>query len=210
MRRNRILICLMLILLSGCIRSPRPRVPMEGPHGGTTEGWVGIEEGLASWYGGKFHGRLTANGERYDMYRVSAAHKTLPLGTRVLVRNNVNGRTLQVRINDRGPFVHGRIIDLSYEAARQLDMVDAGVVPVTLFARERPRAACYSVQVGAFSVRENARSFAEQIREQFELNAAVIRHRGFYKVRVGRYETEEAAEAAGRKLNLDFFIVSCD
>ena len=79
------------------------------------------QEGIASWYGGKFHGRLTASGERYNMYGISAAHRTLPLGTVVRVTHIGNGRKLTLRINDRGPFVEGRIIDLSLGAARKLD-----------------------------------------------------------------------------------------
>jgi rare lipoprotein A len=91
-----------------------------------------VETGLASWYGGKFHGRTTASGEVYDMYALTAAHKTLPFGTVVEVTNLENGRSLRVRINDRGPFVDGRIIDLSYAAAKRLDMVRDGVVRVKL------------------------------------------------------------------------------
>ncbi len=90
------------------------------------------QEGVASWYGRKFHGRKTASGERYDMYGVSAAHKTLPFGTIVLVRNLNNGREVKVRINDRGPFVKGRIIDLSYGAAKKLGMIGDGIVPVKI------------------------------------------------------------------------------
>jgi rare lipoprotein A len=90
------------------------------------------EEGIASWYGKKFHGRQTANGERYDMHGISAAHRTLPFGTVVLVRNMNNGKELKVRINDRGPFIKGRIIDLSYGAARKLDMIRDGIVPVRI------------------------------------------------------------------------------
>lgn len=93
-------------------------------------GWD--EEGIASWYGKKFHGRQTANGERYDMYDITAAHRTLPFGTVVLVRNMNNGKELKVRINDRGPFIKGRIIDLSYGAARKLDMIRDGIVPVRI------------------------------------------------------------------------------
>lgn len=88
--------------------------------------------GIASWYGGKFHGRRTANGEKYNKNGISAAHKTLPFGTVVRVTNHRNGRTLDVRINDRGPFVEGRIIDLSEGAAKKLDMIRDGVVPVSL------------------------------------------------------------------------------
>lgn len=92
------------------------------------------EQGLASWYGADFHGRRTANGERYNMYAMTAAHKTLPLGTQVVVTNQQNGRRIRVRVNDRGPFVAGRIVDLSLAAARALGSAEAGVVPVTLEA----------------------------------------------------------------------------
>ncbi|MCP3955350.1 MAG: septal ring lytic transglycosylase RlpA family protein, partial [Desulfobacterales bacterium] len=92
------------------------------------------QRGKASWYGKKFHGRKTANGERYDMYGLSAAHKTLPLGTWVRVNNRDNGRTLDVRINDRGPFVQGRIIDLSYGASKKLGVVGPGTANVTVTA----------------------------------------------------------------------------
>ena len=90
------------------------------------------ETGLASWYGRPYHGRTTASGERYDMHELTAAHRTLPFGTMVRVVNLENGRKIKVRITDRGPFVEGRIIDLSRAAARRLQMVDAGVVRVKL------------------------------------------------------------------------------
>ena len=88
------------------------------------------EEGLASWYGEPFHGRVTSSGETYDMHKFPAAHRDLPFGTIVRVRNRRNGKTVDVKINDRGPWVRGRIIDLSYAAAKRLDMVMDGVVPV--------------------------------------------------------------------------------
>jgi rare lipoprotein A len=88
------------------------------------------ETGIASWYGAEFHQRATANGEVFDMHRVSAAHKTLPLPSVVLVTNLENGRALKVRVNDRGPFVHGRIIDLSYRAAELLGMMEKGTAKV--------------------------------------------------------------------------------
>lgn len=90
------------------------------------------ERGGASWYGRHFHGRRTANGERYDQEEMTAAHKTLPFGTVVRVRSVVDGREVDVRINDRGPFVSGRVIDLSHAAARALGMLQAGVKQVTL------------------------------------------------------------------------------
>jgi rare lipoprotein A len=91
-----------------------------------------VQHGNASWYGKPFHGRLTASGERYDMHAPTAAHKSLAFGTRVRVTNLDNGKHTVVRINDRGPFVKGRIIDLSYGAAKQIKMLQAGVVRVKL------------------------------------------------------------------------------
>ncbi len=98
------------------------------------------ERGVASWYGKKFHGRLTSNREPYDMYAMTAAHKTLPLPTYVEVRNLRNNRSIIVRVNDRGPFVHNRIIDLSYAAALKLDMVSDGtsLVEVTAISFDDP------------------------------------------------------------------------
>lgn len=89
-------------------------------------------EGSASWYGAKFHGRRTANGERFDMYKHTAAHKSLPFGTKVRVTNRRNGKSVIVRINDRGPFVGSRIIDLSRGAAGAVDMIGTGIAPVII------------------------------------------------------------------------------
>jgi len=106
-------------------RPPREAPP---PHTGPTPG---VQRGLATFYGVEQQGGPTASGERFDRNQLTAAHRTLPLGTRVRVTNTRNGRSVEVRINDRGPYGgHGRIIDLSEAAARRLDMIDAGVVPV--------------------------------------------------------------------------------
>lgn len=93
---------------------------------------VEIDRGKASWYGRRFHGKRTASGERFDMNGLTAAHRTLPFGTRVRVRNTRNGREVVVRINDRGPHVRGRILDLSQAAAAALDLLQAGEAPVVL------------------------------------------------------------------------------
>jgi len=90
------------------------------------------ERGIASWYGEDFHGWLTANGETYDMEALTAAHRTLPLGTWVLVTNVENGQQVRVRINDRGPYLYGRVLDLSLAGARALDMVDSGIAAVQI------------------------------------------------------------------------------
>ena len=114
-------------------------------------------QGLASWYGGKFHGRLTSSGEIFDTNTMTAAHKTLPFGTMVKVTNLDNGATAIVRINDRGPFVEGRIIDLSRAAADALGMVGIGVAHVSLeiigFAADKD---LYAIQVGAYGLEKNA------------------------------------------------------
>jgi rare lipoprotein A len=88
--------------------------------------------GIASWYGEPHHGRLTANGERFDMYDFTAAHRSLPMGTRVRVTNLSNGRSTVVTVNDRGPSIRGRVIDLSYAAARRIGLIGPGTAPVQL------------------------------------------------------------------------------
>ena len=116
----------LMAALAGCATSSRD---LSAP----APGGVGaVQTGDASWYGKAHHGRRTASGQIYDMYQLTAAHPTLPLGARVLVTNLNNGRSVEVRVNDRGPTVVGRIIDLSYAAARQLGAVWEGVIPVRL------------------------------------------------------------------------------
>ncbi|PIS36229.1 MAG: septal ring lytic transglycosylase RlpA family lipoprotein [Nitrospirae bacterium CG08_land_8_20_14_0_20_52_24] len=170
-----------------------------------------VEYGLASWYGADFHGKLTANGEVYDMYKISAAHKTLPLGSRVRVTNQKNGKSVVLRINDRGPFVDGRIIDLSYAAASLLGMADEGVVPARVETIElgdnryyAPNGAVvssgsmfYTVQVGSFQQKENALTLKSALESRFE--PVFIREWNnraglFYRVRVGKFSTEADAE----------------
>ena len=164
--------------------------------------------GKASWYGKKFHGRKTANGERYDMYAVSAAHKTLPLGTWVRVENRDNGRKLDVRLNDRGPFVPGRIIDLSYGAAKKLGVVGPGTAPVKITALGSRVAAAqptgskpatyrpvdwnsgrFTFQVGAFSDPNNAVRYKNKLSSLYK-NAHIApyfhpTHGKLYGVRIG-------------------------
>ena len=178
--------------------------------------------GIASWYGQKFHGRLTANGERYNMYGRTAAHKTLPFDTYVEVTNLRNRKTTVVRINDRGPFVRGRIIDLTFTSARALGMVEDGVVPVKIqalgYARKKRKAGKwvrvyekpesylegdFTIQVGAFAERENAERLHVSLSRKY-LNATVnIFDQGsqrFYRVRVGKYSRLDKAEAGAKRL----------
>ncbi len=136
------------------------------------------ELGIASWYGEDFHGRPTSNGEIYNMHGISAAHKILPIGTVVRVYNLENRKYLDVRINDRGPFVAGRVIDLSYGAAKLLGLVGPGLAQVKVVSLGKPtrkgdgkrryepvdyRHGNFTIQVGAFSSRENAEQLASEL-----------------------------------------------
>ncbi len=171
----------------------------------SAEGYT--EKGVASWYGKKFHGRKTSNGETYDMYAMTAAHKTLPMNVYLKVTNLDNGRSTVVRVNDRGPFVRSRIIDLSYSAAKELGVVGPGTAPVRIEAlgyrddtqfgatQRYKQLASYDVgpfmvQVGAFTVKANAYRLAEKLKGQYGSSAVVegwVNGQQFYRVRVGLY-----------------------
>ena len=120
---------MVLILgIGGCVAPPpKPVTAVPAPPPA-----LPVITGRASWYGEAHHGLLTASGERYDMYALTAAHRTLPFGTRLRVMNLDNERVVEVRVNDRGPVIPGRVIDLSYAAARKLGAVGAGVIPVSI------------------------------------------------------------------------------
>jgi len=181
------------------------------------------QQGIASWYGKDFHGRKTSNGETYDMHAMTAAHKTLPLGVNVRVTRLETGRSVVVRVNDRGPFVAGRIIDLSYSAARQLGIVEAGTAPVRVEALGYPQisqgqtrylspvnydSGSFAVQIGAFSVAENARKLTLQMRSRFgkaEMQTATVKGQSLYRVRVGNYSSLEQAQQAAQELTADGF-----
>ena len=121
---HRLVLTAILVLLAGCASPPPAATP---PAAGTP---VYRAEGQASWYGQRHHGRRTASGERFDQHALTAAHRSLPFGTRVRVTNLNNDRSVVVRINDRGPHTRGRIIDVSRRAAEQLDMLRSGTAPV--------------------------------------------------------------------------------
>ena len=152
------------------------------------------ETGKASWYGKRFDGRPTANSETFDMHKLSAAHKTLPLPSYVRVVNLNNDKSIVVRINDRGPFVEGRIIDLSYAAARKLGMLNDGVVPVEIELIEPPRHRNQWIQVGAYSSRRNADVVAGKLKD---LRSSVVktraRGRHVNQVRLGPFALRELA-----------------
>jgi rare lipoprotein A len=214
-------------VLAGCARPPPPGgyrvrgktyVPLT-----TAEGFT--EVGLASWYGRGFHGKKTANGETYDMYARTAAHKLLPLGAVVQVTNLENNAFVQARINDRGPFVQGRVIDLSYALAQDLGIVGPGTARVRVEALHgpggttRPRqilAGPFAWQVGAFTVRSNADKLARSLALDFGGVTVEPYDRGdvvFHRVRVGSYPGTDAADhtvLALRDRGLSPFLVRRD
>lgn len=174
------------------------------------------EHGYASWYGDPYHGRRAANGEIYDKNKLTAAHLTLPFGTRTKVTNLENDRSVEVRITDRGPFVKGRIIDLSQEAARQIRMIGAGTALVrleVLSVGDTPGTGSYAVQVGAFRERVTAERLQRSLQaryggafiEPYESTEGL-----FYRVRVGPkpsvLEVRRLAAQLGSE-NLPAFVV---
>lgn len=160
------------------------------------------QKGIASWYGTKFHSRLTSSGEPYDMLAMTAAHKSLPLPTFVRVTNLKTGQQIIVKVNDRGPFKKGRIIDLSYAAAVKLGMAKQGTAPVEIVALppfNQPNAKRYSlpymIQYGAFKNQGNAERFLRLLKDKTDFpNLSIERHNGLYVVRGGPYKSAKAAD----------------
>ena len=207
--RSRItLVALMAFLIQfGCTHSPVARMTPE-----PERCHENVCRGFASWYGKDFHGRKTANGETYNMYGLSAAHRTLPLGTRLKVAlvENLQGRdsnpkSVVVKVNDRGPFIPGRVLDLSYGAASALGIVQKGTAEVIYSVVEIPTGAptgSFTVQAGAFYVKDNARLFQEKIERELHQQVRVVSFDSpsglFFRVRVGLYASEaEAQKVAG-------------
>jgi rare lipoprotein A len=212
----------LLLFINGCATTEPPPKPPSGypkPYKVLGKWYQPLpdskdfrQRGIASWYGRDFHGKKTSNGEIYDMYAMTAAHKTLPLGTYVRVHNLENNRNLEVRVNDRGPFVRGRIIDLSYAAARELGLVGPGTAEVEIIALGTPAvtdggtgrtyvqrdyySGNFTFQVGAFTNRENAERLQRKLSEQYQKAHITVYDRGdmiFYRVRVGSFTTLEEA-----------------
>ncbi len=172
------------------------------------------QRGVASWYGRKFHGRKTSNGEVYDMHAMSAAHKTLPMGVYVKVTHLGNGRHIIVRVNDRGPFVAGRIIDLSHAAAKQIGIVDSGTALVQIEAlgfRQTDQdqvayrapvnydSGSFAVQIGAFSTANSAYQLAAKMRGRYGkavVSAIIVNGQKVYRVRAGDFKSLQQAEKA--------------
>ncbi|MDR3718461.1 MAG: septal ring lytic transglycosylase RlpA family protein [Bryobacteraceae bacterium] len=179
-------------------------------------GWT--QTGVASWYGIPYHGRQAANGEIYDMNELTAAHRTLPFGAIVKVTSAGSNESVTVRITDRGPFVGDRIIDLSRQAARQIDMIGPGIMkvklqliaygPARLTAKavnqeeareeqEAPRLSGYAVQVGLFNDKTKAEKLQERLLRHYQPVTLVVREGAHeqWRVLVGDKPTEEEAEA---------------
>ena len=194
--------------LAACTSRPPTRGVSPGP---PAPGWT--EEGVASWYGGRdgFEGKPTASGEIYDSSLLTAAHRELPLGTIVDVINLDNRKTVQVRINDRGPFVFGRVIDLSRAAAQELALIGPGTGPVriTVVVPGAPQeivspSGRWAVQVGSFADRLRAERHAERIRGTGR-SVFLEPFRGLSRVKVGPFESRREAERELESLEEDTF-----
>jgi rare lipoprotein A len=202
--RNWYPLVLIALALAGCahkkhVRTPPPPSPQGVPQLGYTE------TGLASWYGHPYHGRQAANGEIYDMETLVAAHRTLPFDTWVRVVNLSNDKSVEVRIIDRGPFVDGRIIDLSHAAARAIDLIGPGVAQVRMEVIRTPEVAgpvAFAVQVGAFRDQANAERLRASMADQYGSARLVLRQGSpsVWRVLVGSEATEDAANALSARI----------
>jgi rare lipoprotein A len=198
-------------LLAGCSsrRAQAPRIPKIGDR----------QTGEASWYGDPYHGRRAANGEVYDMEKLTAAHRTLAFDTWLRVENLDNKKSVVVRIIDRGPFVDGRIIDLSRAAAREIDMLRAGVAKVRLEVIERPEQddgapGRFSLQTGAFREESNARDHAERMKiYTSEVSVIFDAQVSLWRVRAGSFTTAGKAEGLASRLRdevIESFVVEME
>src|ERR1035438_6428774 len=221
--RALIVLLVAAVALAGCGHKRRARVtPLPRPsHTPVVVQPGDTEEGIASWYGHPYHGRAAADGEIYDMEKMTAAHRTLPFNTWVRVYDLDNQKTTEVRIIDRGPFVDGRIIDVSHAAARELELIGPGVARVRIEVIRTPAnapASLFAVQVGAFRDRVNA----ERLRASMEANYGSARllqraeNPGLWRVLVGAEPSEEAAGVLAERIRqnsvekFDGFVVRID
>jgi rare lipoprotein A len=196
MRKLAVRVVAVAVVAAGC-SSAAPAAPVPGRP----------QLGVASWYGPGFHGRATTSGEIYDQDELTAAHPTLPLGTRVRVTNLETQRSVIVRVNDRGPFVKERAIDLSHAAAREVAMLGPGTAPVRIDVVERPPGGysyvLYAVQVGAFRERDRASALRAALVDDFsDVYISPVRSDAelLYRVRVGPYEARHEAERSAGAL----------
>jgi rare lipoprotein A len=184
--------------VNGNVYIPKKHVPI---------GWT--QKGIASWYGPNFHGKFTSNGEIYNMYDFTAAHKTLPMNTKVKVTNLNNGKSVIVRINDRGPFVRGRIIDLSYAAGKKIGLDKSGTAPVKLKVigfGNKDYVNGYMIQVGAFSRYRGAKITARKYKN-LGYNTLIKNINGLNKVFITGFSTYNEAKRFKQKYHINGFIV---
>ena len=201
---SRWLIIFLVTLLAGsvtaCGGAPKPTYFPGYPVGF-------VERGVASWYGPGFHGNKTANGERYDMHQLTAAHRTLPLGSIAVVRSMNTGRQVTVRINDRGPFARGRVLDLSLAGAQVLGMTRAGTEQIELrvvgYQGRTAGMGVLRVQVGSFSDQQNALNLLERAKQIYSggrVQVIDLPEGKRYRVQIGQFSTEAQAEVAASHL----------
>jgi peptidoglycan lytic transglycosylase len=216
-RRTALATLLAVISLSGCAH--RKRVSVSAPPGVPQVGYS--ETGIASWYGHPYHGRRAADGEIYDMETMTAAHRTLPFNTWVRVYDLDTRKTVDVRIIDRGPFVEGRVIDLSHAAARAIDMIGPGTARVRLEVIRLPAVPepnLFAVQVGAFQDRDNAERLCERMQARYGTARLVLRpgSPSLWRVLVGSEPTQDDARTLAARIQQetheknDAFIVRLD
>lgn len=203
------------LLFSGCARKKHarklPAAPVARPVGS-------VEVGVASWYGHPYHGRPSASGEIYDMEQMTAAHRTLPFNTWVRVKNLSNEKTVDVRINDRGPFYDSRIIDLSHAAARAIELIGPGTAKVRVEVIEAPPStmpAVFAVQVGAYRQKASAERICAEMQKRYG-SAKLVRRDGnptVWRVLVGAEPTQAGAGALADKIRSEgstAFVVRLD
>ncbi|MDZ7658350.1 septal ring lytic transglycosylase RlpA family protein [Fodinibius sp.] len=211
MRYLPIFIIAISLFISSCGTSSRFGKTDDAPK--SHEAGEKIEEGVASWYGPNFDGKLTANGETYDMYGLTAAHRTLPFNTVVKVKNLNNGKSVAVRINDRGPYAKNRVIDLSKKAADKIDMLGPGTAPVELILLEGDlknsrvtnlKVPTYTVQLASFNREHQARAHAKKIRGA-RVEKIKMGNKTVYRVYHGIYTDKNNARKKQRQLKRQGF-----
>jgi rare lipoprotein A len=203
-RRATLLTLFFLLNMYGCAVPPA-KVRVSAPPEARLS-----QVGIASWYGPGFHGKATTSGAIYNQYEFTAAHQTLPLGTRVMITNMENGSATEVTINDRGPFAKNRIIDLSYSAAEALRMIGPGTALVRIEVIDSPtplttiRAGLdYTLQLGSFSQLENARQLRDRVANSFnDVSIAPLQGKDatYYRVQLGSFSSRADAEARAREV----------
>jgi len=217
MNEKKFVFLIILFLCGVPVACSKKKVHVSAPVGSTPgSASEALEEpvGYASWYGDPYHGRRTSNGETYNKFEMTAAHRTLPFDSVVKVDNLDNGKETTVRINDRGPFVKDRIIDLSYAAARSIDMVGPGTAKVRLeVLKVVPNPYPISIQVGSFREKANAVKLQRELSPKYSpvLVEEYKSHDGkLYRVMVGKFKNEQEARQTRndlRKIDLNGLMV---